>query len=129
MGAYEDEAKNGTWFCEFTYTDWKGEKLTKKKRGFATKKDALNWEREFLIAHSDSVEMTFREFFELYRRDKKLRIRENTWRTKEVIVESKIMPYLGDLLLTEIRKVSIIQWQNELMIIDCEVRIDGKIRY
>ena len=65
MGAYEDEAKNGTWFCEFTYTDWKGEKLTKKKRGFATKKDALNWEREFLIAHSDSVEMTFREFFEL----------------------------------------------------------------
>ena len=115
MGAYEDEAKNGTWFCEFTYTDWKGEKLTKKKRGFATKKDALNWEREFLIAYQDSVEMTFREFFELYRRDKKLRIRENTWRTKEVIVESKIMPYLGDLLLTEIRKVSIIQWQNELM--------------
>ena len=51
MGAYEDEAKNGTWFCEFTYTDWKGEKLTKKKRGFATKKDALNWEREFLIAY------------------------------------------------------------------------------
>ena len=47
MGAYEDEAKNGTWFCEFTYTDWKGEKLTKKKRGFATKKDALTWEREF----------------------------------------------------------------------------------
>ena len=115
MGAYKDEAKNGTWLCKFTYTNWKGEKLTKKKRGFATKKDALNWEREFLIAHSDSVEMTFREFFELYRRDKKSRIRENTWRTKEAIVESKIMPYLGDLLLTEISRVSIIQWQNELM--------------
>ena len=115
MGAYKDEAKNGTWFCKFPYTNWKGEKLTKKKRGFAIKKDALNWEREFLIAHSDSVEMTFREFFELYRRDKKPRIRENTWRTKEAIVESKIMPYLGDLLLSEISKVSIIQWQNELM--------------
>lgn len=70
MGAYKDEAKNGTWFCKFTYTNWKGEKLTKKKRGFAAKKDALNWERKFLIAHSYSVEMTFREFFELYRRDK-----------------------------------------------------------
>lgn len=68
-----------------------------------------------MIAHSDSVEMTFREFFELYRRDKKPRIRENTWRTKEAIVDSKIMPYLGDLLLSEISKVSIIQWQNELM--------------
>ena len=65
MGAYKDETKNGTWFCKFSYTNWKGEKLTKKRRGFATKKDALNWEREFLIAHSDSVEMTFREFFEL----------------------------------------------------------------
>ena len=59
MGAYKDETKNGTWFCKFAYTNWKGEKLTKKKRGFATKKDALNWEREFLIAHSNSVEMTF----------------------------------------------------------------------
>ena len=115
IGAYKDETKNGTWFCKCSYTNWKGEKLTKKKRGFATKKDALSWEREFLIAHSDSVEMTFREFFELYRRDKQPRIRENTWRTKEAIVESKIMPYLGDLLLYEISKVSIIQWQNELM--------------
>lgn len=115
MGAYKDEAKNGTWFCKFSYTNWKGEKLTKKKRGFVTKKDTLNWEREFLIVHSDSVDMTFREFFELYRRDKKPRIQENTCRTKEAIVESKIMPCLGDLLLTEISKISIIQWQNELM--------------
>lgn len=76
MGAYKDKTKNETWFCKFAYIDWKGEKLTKEKRGFATKKDALNWEREFLIAHSDSVEMTFRDFFELYRRDKKPRIRE-----------------------------------------------------
>lgn len=59
--------------------------------------------------------MTFREFFELYRRDKKPRVRENTWRTKEAIVNQKILPYIGDLMLNEISNVTIIQWQNELM--------------
>ena len=93
----------------------KGEKLYKKKRGFSTKKEALNWEREFLLQQAGTVEMTFREFFELYKRDKKPRIRDNTWQTKEAIVITKIMPYLGDLLMNEISNVAIIQWQNELM--------------
>lgn len=115
MGAYRDENKNGTWYCKFSYVNWKGEKLYKKKRGFSTKKEALNWEREFLLQQAGTVEMTFREFFELYKRDKKPRIRENTWRTKEAIVTTKIMPYFGDLLMNEISNVAIIQWQNELM--------------
>ena len=91
------------------------EKLYKKKRGFSTKKEALNWEKEFLSQQAGTVEMTFREFFELSKRDKQPRIRENTWRTKEAIVMTKIMPYLGDLLMNEISNVAIIQWQNELM--------------
>ena len=115
MGAYRDENKNGTWYCKFSYVNWKGEKLYKKKRGFSTKKEALNWEKEFLSQQAGTVEMTFREFFELYKRDKKPRIRENTWRTKEAIVMTKIMPYLGDLLMNDISNVAIIQWQNELM--------------
>lgn len=115
MGAYRDESKNGTWYCKFSYVNWRGEKLNKKKRGFSTKKEAQNWEKEFLSQQAGTVEMTFREFFQLYKRDKKPRIRENTWRTKEAIVNSKIMPYLGNLSMNEITSVSIIQWQNELM--------------
>ena len=78
MGAYKDESKNGTWFCKFTYTNWKGEKINKKKRGFATKKLAHEWEQEFLNEQSGTLEMTFKEFFEVYKRDKKPRIREHT---------------------------------------------------
>lgn len=115
MPAYRDESGNKTWYCRFYYTNWKGEKLTKKKRGFLTKKEALKWEKEFLNQHSESIEMSFREFFELYKRDRKPRIRENTWRTKEAIVNQKILPYIGDLMLNEINNVTIIQWQNELM--------------
>ena len=56
----------------------KGEKLYKKKRGFSTKKGSLKLGKEFLSQQAGTVEMTFREFFELYKRDKKPRIRENT---------------------------------------------------
>ena len=70
MGAYRDENKNGIWYCKFSYANWKGEKLYKKK--------SLNWEKEFLSQQARTAEMTFREFFELYKRDKKPRIRENT---------------------------------------------------
>ena len=114
MPAYKDE-KSGKWFASFYYKDWDGQSRKKLKRGFETKKEALNWEKEFLSQQAGTVEMTFREFFELYKRDKKPRIRENTWRTKEAIVMTKIMPYLGDLLMNEISNVAIIQWQNELM--------------
>lgn len=72
----------------------------------------MNWEKEFLSQQVGTVEMTFREFFELYKRDKKPCIRENTWRTKEAIVMTKIMLYL---LMNEISNVAIIQWQNELI--------------
>ena len=44
MAAFKNKA-NGTWYVQFRYTDWKGERQQKLKRGFATKKEAqaLGW--------------------------------------------------------------------------------------
>ncbi|MGJ0846130.1 Arm DNA-binding domain-containing protein [Tissierella praeacuta] len=47
MGAYRDESGNGTWFAKFTYTNWRGEKINKKKRGFKTKKSSFKVGRRF----------------------------------------------------------------------------------
>lgn len=33
MPAYKDKER-GTWYASFYYTDWKGERKLKKKRGF-----------------------------------------------------------------------------------------------
>ena len=44
MAAFKNKA-NGTWYVQFRYTDWKGERQQKLKRGFATKREALEWER------------------------------------------------------------------------------------
>ena len=48
MSTHKDE-KNGTWYVMVRYHDWKGEKKQKCKRGFATKRDAQEWERTFLL--------------------------------------------------------------------------------
>ena len=46
MPAYKDKEK-GTWYASFYYEDWTGKKVKKLKRGFSTKRDALEWERTF----------------------------------------------------------------------------------
>ena len=45
MAAYKDEER-GTWYVSFYYEDWTGVKKRKVKRGFRTKKEALNFEME-----------------------------------------------------------------------------------
>ena len=46
MAAYKDEER-GTWYVSFYYEDWTGAKKRKVKRGFRTKKEALNFEAEY----------------------------------------------------------------------------------
>ena len=42
-------AANGTWYVMARYVNWKGERKQKCKRGFATKKEAQEWERMFKL--------------------------------------------------------------------------------
>ena len=70
MAAFKNK-NNGTWYVQFRYTDWKGERQQKLKRGFATKKEALAWEREFLMQKQADIDMTFESFIELYEKDVK----------------------------------------------------------
>ena len=70
MAAFKNKA-NGTWYVQFRYTDWKGERQQKLKRGFATKKEAQAWEREFLMQKQADVNMTFESFAQLYEKDLK----------------------------------------------------------
>ena len=41
MAVYRNE-NNGTWYSMVRYTDWKGERKQKCKRGFGTKREAQN---------------------------------------------------------------------------------------
>ena len=114
MPVYKND-KNGSWYVLTRYLDWKGERKQKCKRGFATRKEAIEWERTFQQQNAADLDMTFEAFFELYRNDMKPRLKENSWLTKENIVETKIMPYFGKRSLSEISNKDIMAWQNELL--------------
>ena len=47
MPAYKYFTKDGKtkWYANFYYEDWLGKRQHKCKRGFSTKKDAVEWER------------------------------------------------------------------------------------
>lgn len=114
MPAYKDN-RQGTWYASFYFENWQGVKQKKLKRGFATKKDALAWEREFLLQQAADLTMTFEAFVEIYITDKKKRLRENTWFTKEHIIRTKILPYFKEKRLSEIKPRDVIAWQNEML--------------
>ena len=113
MGAFKCK-DGGTWFAQFRYVDWKGEKQQKTKRGFATKREALEWERQFLMKQRADIRMTFESFAQLYEQDVKPKLKLNTWLTKESIIRKKILPYFGKRMLSEITAKDVIQWQNEV---------------
>ena len=113
MAAFKNKA-NGTWYVQFRYTDWKGERQQKLKRGFATKKEAQAWEREFLMQKQADVNMTFESFAQLYEKDMKPKLKLNTWLTKESIIQKKILPYFGKRKLSEITAKDVMDWQNAI---------------
>lgn len=113
MAVYKNE-KNNTWYSMIRYTDWKGERKQKCKRGFSTKREAQDWEREFLRQKRADVDMTFESFVKLYEQDLRPKIKENTWLSKESVIQSKILPYFAKRKLADITAKDIIDWQNEI---------------
>lgn len=114
MPVYKDEQR-GTWYFKCNYRDWQGETRTKLKRGFATKREAQQGEREFLDKQSGNMNMKLANFVEVYFNDKGTRLKERSIMTKRTLIETKIIPYFGEKAMNEITAVDIIKWQNMLM--------------
>jgi integrase len=113
MPASKDES-NGKWMAQCYYTNWKGEKNRKKKRGFSTKKEALEWERDFLNRASADMDMTMGAFIETYFADKAGELKERTIKNKRFMIDAHIIPYFKDKPMNAITASDIIQWQNTI---------------
>ena len=111
----EKDKKTGKWLIQYRYTDWQGKRRKSTKRGFATKREAEEWLRNFLITQNADFDMKFEEFWKMYCADMETRLREHTMRTKKYIVELKILPYFWKKRVNDITAADIRQWQNELI--------------
>lgn len=114
MPAYKDESRK-TWFASFYFTDFNGDKKKKTKRGFKTKKEALEFEREFLNQKQMSTDMTFKSLTEEYLADMETRLKPSTMNGKKHIIELKLIPFFGKLKINEITGIHVRKWQNELL--------------
>ena len=112
MGVYK-EGKN--WKVQVYYKDWQGNQKRKQKRGFRTKGEAKEWERDFLQQQSQGVDIEFGNFLEIYYKDMDVRLREHTMYTKRYIIDLKIRPYFEKKILSEITVADVRAWQNELL--------------
>ena len=113
MPAYKDEKQN-TWYCQFYYEDWQGNKKKKQKRGFKTKKEALEWERNYKLSANANMDMTMGAFIEIYFRDKAGELKERSAKNKRYMIEAHVLPYFENKPMNSITPSDIIQWQNEI---------------
>ena len=59
----EKDKKTGKWLIQYRYTDWQGKRRKSTKRGFATKREAEEWLRNFLITQKADFDMLWSSFF------------------------------------------------------------------
>ncbi len=67
MPVFKNEG-NGTWYVMARYVNWKGERKQKCKRGFATKREAQEWERKFQLQNSADLDMDFGSLYGAFMR-------------------------------------------------------------
>lgn len=107
--------KNGTWTAQFRYEDIYGKSRHKCKRGFSTEEEADQFEDSFKRRIKGSLDMRFVDFIEMYGEDMRPFLRENTWITKQYMINDKILPFFGKKRLRDIVPSDILDWQNELL--------------
>lgn len=66
------------WTAQWFETNAKGEKKKRRKRGFETKREALEYERQKKLNSSRSMDMKLSEFMEVYFEDKQNELKERT---------------------------------------------------
>ena len=115
MPAYRDKARD-TWFCKFYYRDYDGERRQKWKRGFATREDALSYEKNFLEMNLTSGgDEKFSRVYEEYIHDVKNTLKPSTLMTKQNIFKNWILSYFGNKKLENITVADVRKWQVMLM--------------
>ena len=111
----EKDSKTGKWLIQYRYTDWQGKRRKSMKRGFATKREAEEWARDFLSKRSPDFNMKFKNFVDLYFEDMETRLRASTVTRKHYLIDLKILPYFGEKPINEISVSDIRTWQNMML--------------
>lgn len=115
VSSYKTKGGKVRWRVYLRYTDWQGAKRAYKKEGFALRREAQEFEREFLRKEAGGCDMSFVSLVELYRADAKNRVRIGTQETQDSIIDRWLLPFFGGQQVNNITPAAIRKWQNEVM--------------
>jgi integrase len=114
MPVYKDKNRKA-YYVKFYYKDWQNQGHQKLKRGFATAKEAKEFERSFLNKIAENCCITFENLCKNYLEDSKVRLKITTYQNKEYIVRKWLIPFLGDKPIKEITPLVVRKWQNIIL--------------
>ena len=83
----------GKWDAQYSYTDWQGKRKKTTKRGFRTKREAVEWYDHFRATQDADFNMVFKDFIEIYMEDQSHRLRQHTMMNKRFLIDKHIIPY------------------------------------
>lgn len=113
MPAYKNDT--GRWYCAFYYKDWTGKRRKKKKESFATKREALEWERRYIEEQAGAPTMSFEALYGLYKKDCTCHLKKSTMISKFAMIDKHILPRFRRLCITEITPATVRAWQTEVL--------------
>ena len=91
------------WTAQWFETNVMGEKKKRRKRGFETKREALEFERSKKLSNERSMDMRLSDFIEIYFSDKQNDLKDRTIKNKRYMMQQHIVPYFGNQMMSRSR--------------------------
>jgi len=114
MPVYQDK-KTKKWKFRVYADDIYGNRKQFERKGFATKKDAINAEMAFKMADRFEISnITFYELWLKYKEYKELQLKSQSLRSVISRFNNYILPYFKDYKLNKINNMVYVKWQIEI---------------
>lgn len=103
------------WYYSVWYDDWTGKRKRKKQQGFKTQREAKEAETSFLNSQKTDIDISFANLVTAYTENRAARVEATTLQNKGHTIDTKILPYFGEMPLSRIDTNTVMKWQTELM--------------
>lgn len=105
---------DGRWKVTCRYKTWDGQVKQHKKEGFQTKREAQQYEKDFLAKKSGSASMKMSALLDIYLEDAQAHLKPTTYSSLKTTVDNIYRPTFGAYHVDEITPLLIRQWYNNL---------------
>lgn len=105
----------GSWYVKFIVKNHYGISKQVKKMGFKSKKEAEEYEREYIYNLTLTPDIPFKSLLKQFLEDKKGRIKKSSYATLYCAGRLKYFSYFNEMKVNKIKPLHIRNWQNIIL--------------